>query len=485
MTRPTEPIPVADRTRPLRASLAQQRLWFLCGLQGAGRAYHIHSGLRLRGVLRPDALAEALDLIVARHEALRTTFLQRDGTAYQSIHDPMRMALRRDDLEALADPSERLLAIVDEEAREPFDLERGPLIRARLVRVAAEDHLLLVTMHHIVSDAWSMGILTREIGILYHARLQGRENPLPPLRIQYADHAEWQRRRLEGDASQRQLEYWRETLAGAPTTIELPSDRPRPRRQDYRGGSVDVRFDARLGAALKSLARDHGVSLFTVMLAGWGALLSRLSGQRSVLVGSPVANRSRKELEGLIGFFVNMLALRIDLEPATTVSALLRLIGERALRAQQHSDVPFEQVVEALKPPRSLAHSPLFQTILSWQNAPGAQPGLPGLSIEPMGVPNDTAQFDLALSIGETGDRIVGTLSYATALFERDTVLRFLEHWRELLEGMARDPGAPVSSLSLLSPPERERLLTGFNATARAYAGPALVHGLFEAQVRR
>ncbi|PPU04825.1 condensation domain-containing protein, partial [Xanthomonas arboricola] len=481
---PIEPIAIADRNRPLRASLAQQRLWFLSRLKGADRAYYIHGGLRLRGALDRRALLDALDLIVQRHETLRTTFRQIDGDAYQSISAAAHASVRQHDLSGVKDAGERLRDIVGHETTQAFDLERGPLVRGCLIRLSADEHVLLITMHHIVSDAWSMGILTNELGALYYALSRHQDNPLPPLRIQFADHAEWQRERLEGARLEQQLAYWRRALADAPATTELPGDRPRPPIQSYRGGSVGIELDPQLVIALKACSRAHGVSMFTTLLAGWSVLLSRLSRQSCVLIGSPTANRFRKELEGLIGFFVNVLVLRIDIDADASIGELLRHAGERVLQAQQHADVPFEYVVEALKPPRSLAHTPLFQAAFVWQSVPKAHLGLPGLSVQPLAMPGDTAQFDVTLTLGESGDRIIGTLNYASDLFDADTIARWAAAYAHVLRQIVEDPQRPLATLSLLDAASRRQVVQDFNATDRACAD-GLVHTLFEAQVAR
>ncbi|HEU0301618.1 MAG TPA: condensation domain-containing protein, partial [Longimicrobium sp.] len=334
------PILPVERTGDLPLSFAQQRLWFLEEMGGLGSTYHIPSRLRLAGSLDREALRRALDRIVARHEALRTTFGRVDGTPVQRIAPAGQggFPLVEHDLRGGPDADEALHGLMVEEARAPFDLERGPLIRGRLVRLAADEHVLLLTMHHIVSDGWSMGVFVRELSALYGAFRAGRADPLPPLPVQYADYAAWQRQWIDGEVLEAQAAYWRDALAGAPGVITLPADRTRPARHDHAGAALRVELDEALTGALKALGRRHGTTLFMTLLAGWAAVLGRLSGQSDVVVGTPSANRGRQEIEGLIGFFVNTLALRMDLSGQPTVAEVLGRVKARALEAQANQD---------------------------------------------------------------------------------------------------------------------------------------------------
>ncbi|HEU4881703.1 MAG TPA: amino acid adenylation domain-containing protein, partial [Longimicrobium sp.] len=484
------PIEPADRQADLPLSFAQRRLWFIDHLEGAGAAYHMSTRLRFQGELNRPALVRALDRLVARHEALRTTFVETDGDPVQRIApaEASVFSLGEHDLRGHADAEAELRRVVAEESSAPFDLAHGPLIRGRLVRLADDDHLLLITLHHIVSDGWSMGVLTHEVGALYTAFRAGQPDPLPPLPVQYADYAAWQRRWVDGDVLRRQAEYWKETLAGAPELLELPADHARPARQDFSGGAVGIELSAELTAALGALSRRHGTTLFMTVLAGWAAVLSRLSGQEDVVVGTPSANRGRREIEGLIGFFVNTLAMRMDLSGAPTVAQMLARVKTRALQAQQNQDIPFEQVVELVQPARSLAHSPLFQVMFAWQNAStAAKPAPPGLKPAPVDAasPHVTARFDLMLSLGEAGGRITGGVEYATALFEKATVERWLGYLRRVLEAMAADDALGVDRLPMLPEVERRLVVREFNDTRRAYPRQACVHELVEAQAAR
>ncbi|MDN3222037.1 non-ribosomal peptide synthetase [Pseudomonas nunensis] len=477
-------IVTVSREEDLPLSFAQQRLWFLAQMEGGSAAYHMPAGLRLRGTLDTDALQRALDRIVFRHEALRTTFVQAQGEdAVQRIAPAdSGFALRQYDLRGQADAEAQWQALAAEEEAELFDLEHGPLIRGRLIRLNAQDHVLLVTMHHIVSDGWSIGVLTTELAALYEAFRHGLDDPLPALAVQYADYAVWQRRWLSGEVLQTQNTYWQQSLADAPALLMLPTDRPRPVEQDYAGAALSVAFDANLTADLKNLSQRHGTTLYMTLMAGWAALLSRLSGQDEVVIGSPVANRLRAEVEGLIGFFVNTLAVRVDVSGALNVENLLARVKAQTLGAQAHQDLPFEQVVEALNPVRSLAHSPLFQAMLSWQTANGDDLVLGELKLETLGMTNRVAKFDLSLELGEVGGQLLGTLEYATALFDERTVQRYLGYFERVLRGMVADDQAQVDQIELLDAGERQRLLVDLNATRAPYPRDKTIHQLFEAQ---
>jgi amino acid adenylation domain-containing protein len=483
------PMERVDRSGALPLSFAQQRLWFLEQLGSAGAAYHITARPRLKGPLHREALVRALDRVVERHEALRTTFHAVDGVPVQRIVpvEQSRFHLREHDLAGGAGAEAELERLMAEEAGAPFDLERGPLIRGRLIRLAADDHVLLLTMHHIVSDGWSMGVLFRELSALYAAHAQGGDAQLAALPAQYADYAAWQRRRVEGEVLREQAEYWTRTLSGAPERLELPTDRPRPAQRDPAGATVAVELDPELTAGLKALSRRNGTTLFMTLLAGWAAVLGRLSGQADVVVGTAAANRGRQEIEGLIGFFVNTLAVRVDLSGAPTVAELLGRVKERTLGAQRHQDIPFEQVVERVAPARSLSHSPLFQVMFSWQErARDGGLALPGLDVGRVSVASleAQAQFDLSLTLREAGDRVVGSITYATSLFERETVERWAGYLRRVLREMAADEHRRVERLALLPAEERSRVVEGWNRT-QAHPSASCIHTRFERQVER
>ncbi|MES2939619.1 MAG: non-ribosomal peptide synthase/polyketide synthase [Pseudomonadota bacterium] len=475
----------ASREQALPLSFAQQRLWFLTQLDAHSRAYHMPIGLQLTGPLDRIALQRALDRIVGRHEALRTAFVLEDGMPVQRIAAPdTGFALHVHDLRGHANAQAEVQALAAQEAGDAFELSTGPLIRGRLLVLGDAEHVLLITMHHIVSDGWSMGVLTRELSALYGAFAEGREDPLSPLPIQYADYAAWQRHWLEGEVLQRQGDYWKDRLAGAPALLELPADHPRPAQQDHRGAMVSFTLDAPLTTALKTLSQRHGTTLYMTLLAAWAALLARLSSQDDVVIGTPVANRTRAEVEGLIGFFINTLALRIDLGDSPSTVELLRRVKTETVEAQQHQDLPFEQVVEIVKPARSMAHTPLFQVMFSWQADAQGAIDLPGLAAQPLAAPIVLSKFDLTLHMGEAEGRIAGGLEYASALFEQATIERFASYLVSLLEAMVAEEERPISALPMLPPAEREQLLVRWNATGAEFPGGCM-HELFEAQARR
>jgi pristinamycin I synthase 3 and 4 len=495
-------ISAVSRAGALPLSFAQQRMWFLSQMEGASAAYNISSGLRLRGPLDAAALERAFSQLVARHEALRTTFRAEHGQPRQVIALAERhgFELRRQELPrpVAADLERALQHLAAEEAGQPFDLERGPLLRARLVRIADEDHALLVTLHHIVSDGWSMGILWGELGALYAAETAGTPRPaLPALPLQYADYAAWQRRWMSGEALHEQAAYWQRTLEGAPTLLELPADRPRPARQDHAGGFVPLALDAALTARLHALGRRHGATLFSTLLAGWAALLARFSGQRDLVIGVPVAGRGRGELEPIVGCFVNTLAVRLELASEGTLAELLAHTQERALAAQQHQELPFEQVVELVKPARSLSHSPLFQVMFAWQNTPGTGLALDGLAVEALRAGDErSTKLDLTLALHEHEGQVRGGLEYATALFERRTVERIAACFEVLLSSMGGEESVaarPALRLPLLPAAERAALLEDHSGALVGLSGfrpgsaSALrcLPDLFEAQVVR
>jgi amino acid adenylation domain-containing protein/non-ribosomal peptide synthase protein (TIGR01720 family)/FkbM family methyltransferase len=481
------PLVRVPRGGGLPLSFAQERLWFLDQLIPGSPAYNIPLALGLRGRLALPALSAALSGIVARHEALRTTFAAVEGTPVQVIGEA-RVDLPVVDLTALAsgrrqDEADRLTLA---EARRPFDLAYGPLLRTLIVRLEAERHLALLSVHHIVADGWSMGVLVRELGESYAALLEGRAPALPELPIQYADFAAWQRGWLRGEALEAQLAWWRQRLEGAPGLLHLPADRPRSAFQGFRGAAAPVQLDPGLSQRLAALGRSRGTTLFMVLIAGFQSLLSRLSGQQDILVGSAVANRNRSEIEGLIGFFVNTLVLRGDLGAAPTFAELLAQVRETALGAYANQDLPFEKLVDELKPERSLAHSPLFQAMLVLQNAPTGTLALPGLSLEPVEAPQTVAKLDVTLYLSETSRGLAGSWEYSTDLFDATTAERTVRHLVAMLAALAAAPDAPLSDLPLLTQAERQQLIEWNDTGAAAGAdAPLCLHELIAAQATR
>ncbi|MEO8153078.1 MAG: amino acid adenylation domain-containing protein [Rhizobacter sp.] len=473
------PIDLVPRDDRLPLSFAQSRLWFLSQLQGLGEAYHLPLALRLVGPLDRAALRRALDGLVARHESLRTTFAAIDGEPFQRIA-PADAGFVLREVELQGDTE--LERIAGDEVSAPFDLATGPLIRGCLATLGPDDHALMVTMHHIVSDGWSMGVLSGELSRLYRAFSEGLNDTLPPLAVQYADYAAWQRRSVGSDTLKRQTEYWARTLADAPPLLALPTDRPRPPQQEHDGALVAVEVDEALASSLKALGQRCGTTLFMTLMAAWASLLGRLARQDDVVIGTPVANRGHAELEPLIGFFVNTLALRVDLSGDPSVLALLQRVKAQSLDAQRHQDLAFEQVVEVAKPQRSLSHSPLFQVMFVWQNNEAGELDLPGLQVEGLASPYRVTKFDLALNLGESGGQIGGVIEYATALFDRSSIERLAQAFGQLLRAMVAAPEAPVASLSLLSTAERERQLVGWNPTEPVRPSADHVHRLIEAR---
>ncbi|WP_334191072.1 non-ribosomal peptide synthetase, partial [Noviherbaspirillum sp.] len=479
-------ITLASRDEPLPLSYAQQRLWFLAQMDGVSQAYHIPMGLRMQGKLDRATLRRALNRIVARHEALRTTFMLEHGQPMQRIAPAdTGFVLQEHDLRSESDIEAALKALAEAEAGAPFDLAAGPLARGQLIRTTDDDHVLLVTMHHIVSDGWSQGILINEFSALYNAYRDGREDPLPPLAIQYADYTIWQRRWIDGEMLQAQASYWQQALTGGPVLLKLPTDRPRPAQQDFASAFTEVAIDASLTDELKALSARHGTTLFMTLLAGWAAVLARLSGQDDVVIGTPNANRTRAEVEPLIGFFVNTLAIRLKLSGEPTVSNWLQQVRQQTLDAQQHQDLPFEQIVEILNPPRSSAHTPIFQAVFAWHNNEGGKLELGDLTLEPVDAPYPVTKFDLTLNLSETNGAIVGGIEYAAALFDPATIERHRSYLLNLLRAMVDGDEQPVPRLSILSAAERERILTTWNATAAAYPRHMCIHEIVEEHARR
>ncbi|MCP4661158.1 MAG: amino acid adenylation domain-containing protein, partial [bacterium] len=482
------PLAAVSREGELPLSFAQQRLWFLDQLEPGSPAYNLYGAYRLEGRVDATALAAGFHEIVRRHENLRTRFAAVDGKPRQIIDPPAPLPLPRVDLRALAEDrrAEELRRLAAGEARHPFDLARGPLLRTTLVELGEGEHALLLTMHHIIADGWSIGILVHELTALYEAFSTGRPSPLPELAVQYADFAAWQRGWLRGEALAAQLGYWKQQLAGIPGALELPTDRPRPVIPSMRGAMRGVRIPAELTAALEALSRRQGSTLFMTLLAAFKVLLRRYSAQDDVAVGSVVANRNRSEIESLIGFFVNTLVLRTDLSGYATYRQVLATVREAALGAYAHQDVPFEKLVEELDPERDTSRQPFFQVMFILQNAPRSSLELSGLTLHPFLVQGGTAKFDLTLALWEwQGRGLGGWLEYATDLFDATTVDRFAGHYRNLLAGVVADPGQPLAECSLLNAAERHQLLLAWNDTRAPAPGAASIHELFAVQVGR
>ncbi|RKH21643.1 amino acid adenylation domain-containing protein [Corallococcus sp. CA047B] len=475
-------IPLLPRESTLPLSFAQERLWFLGRLHEARGVYNMPMALRLDGPLDVPVLRASLEALILRHEALRTTFPEGDHPS-QHIHADPGLALELQHIDAHAPDDARVLERLKREAEAPFDLARGPLFRALLIQLEGTCSVLVLNLHHIVSDGWSLGVLYRELSSEYRARLQDRHAELTPLPLQYADYAAWQRKALQGEGLQRQLDFWKQQVAEAPHVLELPTDRPRPAVQRFEGATHRFTLASSLRHSLETVARQEGATLFMTLLAGFQVLLSRYSGQRDFIVGTPIANRTREELEGLIGFFVNTLPLRARLEGAPSFRELLRQVRDRALGVYAHQELPFEKLVEELHVERSLSHGPLVQVMFALQNAPGTLPQLPGLQVRALELQTHTSKFDLSLMLEETDDGLSGAFEYATALFEPRTVERMADHFRRLLEGATHQPDTSVHALPWLSEEEHHRVLVEWNDTARAYPRDASLVRAFTAQV--
>ncbi|MEU1463182.1 amino acid adenylation domain-containing protein [Streptomyces sp. NPDC005727] len=471
-----------DTGEPLPLSFTQQRLWFLEKLGGTGAAYNIPVAMRLSGRLDRPALLRALAEVVQRHEVLRTRFAEHEGVPGQIVGDGADFTVAQ---EELTDPA-RLPEICREEAAAPFDLERGPLVRARLLRRSEEEHHLLVTTHHSVCDGWSVGVFFRDLVACYEAFGAGRPAPLEPLPVQYADWAHWQRQWLADEVQERQVGYWKRQLAGVDPRLTLPTDRERPRVKTYAGAGETFRCPAELLDALREVAKTHDATLYMTLLAAYDVVLNRYTHQSDIAVGTVVAGRNRREAEDLVGFFANTLVMRTDLSGDPAFPELLARVRKTALEAYDHQDVPFEAVVDALDTERGLAHAPVFQTLFVLQEAQtGRSASLGDLDVNPVDVELSFTKFDLTVDLRETPDGLAGTVEYNTDLYDRETVRRFIGHYTRLLEAVAADPSRPLSALSMVDAAERRQVVEVWNDTERPYSADRCLHELFEEAVGR
>ncbi|PHM11385.1 non-ribosomal peptide synthetase [Nostoc sp. 'Peltigera malacea cyanobiont' DB3992] len=480
-------LPILPRTRDaeLPLSYAQQRLWFLDQFEPNSAFYNIPMALRLVGNLKQAALEQSLEEIIHRHEALRTNFITVDGKPSQIIQPETNWTVSVVDLKYLSTTEQEITSqqLAQQQITQPFDLAKGTLIRATLVVLSETEHVLLVCMHHVVSDGWSMGVFVQELVALYNAYAQDQSSPLAPLPIQYADFAIWQRQWLQGEVLQSQLSYWQQQLKDAPALLSLPTDRPRPAEQTYHGTHQEFALSFELTSKLTKLSQEQGCTLFMTLLAAFDTLLYRYTGTEDILVGSPIANRDRSEIEGLIGFFVNTLVMRTDLAGNPSFSELLLRVREMAMEAYTHQDLPFEMLVEALQPERDLSHTPLFQVMFVLQNAPTSELELTGLTVNPLLIKGTTSRFDLTLSMENTATGLVGWWEYNTDLFDASTIERMTGHFVTLLEGIIANPKERISQLPLLSEVEKQQLLVEWNDTEIDYPLHKCIHQLFEEQV--
>ena len=471
------PLRRVPREKPLPLSYAQQRLWFLDQLEPGSAAYNIPFKLRLKGELNREAVAWALNEMVRRHEVLRTRFVVRDGSPVQEIAEEFHVKLEEEEIAAgtSEEREEEARRLAREEVGRAFDLEQGPLLRVKLLRVDEQEHVLVVTMHHIVSDGWSMGIAIREFVQLYAGYVRGEKAELPELGVQYADYAVWQREWLQGEVLERQIGYWKKQLKNL-QTLELPTDRPRPAVMSQRGGRIQVGVKAEVLRGLQKLSREEGVTLFMTLLASWQMLLARYSGQSDIVVGVPIAGRTRVETNGLIGCFVNTLVLRSRVRKEERVRELLRQVRERTLEAYEHQEVPFEKLVEELQPERDLSRQPLFQVMFGlqnmWMQGEGAESEglkLPGLEVRAVKEKQEevTAKFDLMLLVQEGEEGLGGVLEYNVDLFDGESVERMVERWERVLEQVVEDVERPIGGMELLGEEERRRMEEGWRGAER------------------
>jgi len=472
-------------TTPL--SSAQERLWFLDQYEPANPIYNRPLALRLAGSLDIVALEQSLSEIVRRHDILRTTFPSSAGQPRQVVTPPSAITLAVVPLPPHAEGQREtaLQRCMSEEGKHSSDLARGPLWRALLLRLHDDEHILLITLHHIISDGWSDGVLSRELGILYNTFVTGQPATLPELPIQYGDYAAWQHDRLASGVFDEHLAYWRDHLAGAPTVLDLPTDRHRPPTQTFRGATYSTLLPTALLEALKRLSQDENATLYMTLLAAFHTLLHRYTGRDDILVGSPIAGRTHVETEPLIGFFVNTLVLRGDLSGDPSFRELLARTRETALDAYAHQDLPFERLVADLQPPRDPGRNPLVQVLFTLQNAPRTDFQLAGLTAHPLRVDTGTAKFDLSLFMIETLEGAHAAFEYNTDLFDAPTIARLADHFRTLLEGVVADPDQPISALPLLTDAERRQLLVDWNNTRTDYPHDTCIHELFAAQAAR
>ena len=481
----------AGKSQTFPLSFAQARLWFLAQLEPESPFYNMFKAVRLKGRLDLAVIERSLNEMIRRHEILRTTFTMVEGIPVQAIAPRETLHLSVVDLQRLSafEQSAQLQQVITQEQVQPFDLTKGLLLRVTLVQLGSDSHILLLTMHHIISDGWSMGIFIKELSSLYQAFVAGSPCPLPELPIQYADFTVWQRQWLQGEVLQTQIKYWKQQLAESPPLLELPTDRPRPPVQTFRGRSFSFLIDSELTQKLKVLSHKSGATLFMTMLAAFATLLFRYTDQEDILVGTPIANRNNQKIETLIGFFVNTLVMRTRLEGNPSFSEFLLQVRKVAMDAYANQDVPFEQVVEGLQLERNLSHSPLFQVMFALQNAPMEQLELPGLAIASMPVENVNAKFDLTLQMWELetaqGTSLQGFWQYNSDLFDGDRIARMVGHFQTLLEGVVANPQQSVGALPLLTERERHQLLVEWNNTRTPYPDTKCIHQVFEEQVEQ
>jgi amino acid adenylation domain-containing protein len=477
----------AGRNEKIPLSFSQQRIWFLCQMDPHHRAYILTGAIRMHGQLNKTAFQRSLNEIYRRHDALRTSFKETDGEPEQIISPPTDFALETADLSTgiRAEHESELQELFSEDVRRSFDLVNGPLFRGKLIRLGEEEHVFFWTMHHLISDGWSKRVFLSELSTFYRAFYNGMTPSIPEMPIQYADYAIWQRKCLQGEVLQRHLDYWKRQLGGELPVLQLPTDRPRPAVQSYRGAKEPIQLSQQRLNGLKEVSQEEDVTLFMTLLASLYTLLYRYTGQKDITIGFPIANRTRTEIENLIGFFVNTLVLRIDLSGPPSFNQLLDRVREATVAAYQHQDLPFEKLVEEIKPVRDMSFSPLFQMMFTWQNIPLKPGDLPGLILKPISIDTGASMFDLTIYMWEEDGGLAGQIEYNTDLFDRSTIVRIYTHFQTLIKGIIKDPHDSISNYPMLDEAERRRLLVEWNDTAAAYPRDRCLHDLFEEQVKR
>ena len=479
-----EILPVS-RESNLPLSYAQERLWFLDQLAPDSAGYNMPGAIRISGGLNVEILEQSFTRIIERHENLRTVFQTQDGKPVQIIKEPEYFHIPVTDLGNSEDKESEAREIAIAEANNPFNLSTGPLLRAKLIKLETKEHILVFNMHHIISDGWSMGVFIRELGQIMDSLIKGETPELEPLPVQYADFGVWQRNWLGGGELEKQLSYWKEQLSDAPAVLNLPLDYSRPAIQTYNGSSFNFTISEKLTARLNEISKKERVTLFMIMLASFNALLYKLTGDEDFCIGSPIANRNRKETEGLIGFFVNTLVLRTKIESKQSFGDLLKAVKQTTLDAYEHQDTPFEKLVEALAPDRNMSYSPLFQVMMSLENTPGESINLGDLQISPFAIDSDVTKFDLSLNLSETGNILEGSLTYNTSLFRQDTISGIIKYYLKILETIVANNEVNLSDIDLLDEEEKHKLLIEWNDTKIDYPVSKCIQQLFEEQVER
>ncbi|MBZ9522813.1 condensation domain-containing protein, partial [Bacillus safensis] len=473
-----------ERGSVVPLSYAQQRLWFFDRLVPNSSLYNIPAVWRLQGEWSPRALENSLNTLISRHEILRTTITEKDGEAFQNIASSHLRTLSRTDLVHLPkeEKEQTMQELVQREAETPFDLETSPLLRVQLIKMQENEWVLACTMHHIISDGWSMNVFLREWMMLYEGEVKGQPERLPDLPIQYADYAEWQRKWLDNEVLDTQLSYWKEELKGDLPVLQLPTDRPRPSVQTYAGAMYQFILPTEVVEQIEAVSRQEGTTVFMTLLAAYQGFLSRYTGQDDILVGSPIANRHYKETEGLIGFFVNTLVYRTQFDETSTFRDVLRTVRTKALKAYEHQDVPFEKIVEEVQPERSTSHSPLFQTMFTMQNAfETFDIRMSNRHIENINIHTSVSKFDLTVTVEKQKEGLLTAFEYNTDLFDKSTVERMANHFKYWLTEITRLPEEPLSNLSLLSKEEQDEIVIEWNQTDADYPKDKVIQDLFDA----